>query len=283
MPAINSINQFVNLWECDENDHMNVQFYYAKFDDAGLVFLALSGLDGELGTHRMRHVRYHAEMRGGAQISIHSSLVSSSKDGTLIQHIMTDSQTGTLTATALDHYPQETKGDYKRYQHAMDPRAQSCSLTHEFDDRPITLAMREEQGVAAPLRGVVGSVYCDQNGETRDQAYIAFVSDAASHVWDLVGLGTGWLDERGFGRVAVEMRLSIRQPLQLGDLFELRTSFIGLRSKSFSKRYDIFNLKTGELSASVEATAMILNHETRRSEALPDFARDAIKARLIES
>ena len=28
---------FVNTWECDENDHLNVQFYWKRFGDAAQV------------------------------------------------------------------------------------------------------------------------------------------------------------------------------------------------------------------------------------------------------
>lgn len=278
MPALCSLQTFVNLWECDENDHMNVQFYYSKFDDAALIFQALSGLDGEVRARAMRHVRYHAELRGGEQVAVHSSFVSSDESGTLVQHIMIETQSGRLAATALDHYHEQVKGQYEDVKEPLDPRVVSRSLLHPLQETNVTRAMREDQGIAALSRGVVRADHCGKNGLARDQAYISCISDAATHAWALVGLSSGWLKERGFGRVAVEMRLTVLHPLELGDLFELRTSFLAVRSKSFSKRYDIFNLKTGKLCAVNESTVMILNHSTRRSEPIPDFTQEAIRA-----
>lgn len=280
MPSICSLQTFVNIWECDENDHMNVQFYYSKFDDAGLIFQALSGLDAYLGPHNRRHVRYHSELRGGEQVAIHSSFVSSDWQGTIVQHIMIETHSGRLAATALDHYAQQAVGDFSQFSAELDPRAVSRSLTHPVDLTPVTRTMREDQGVPVTSRGVVRADHCGPNGIARDQAYISCVSDAATHAWELVGLSGGWLNEKGYGRVAVEMRLSILEPLRLGDLFELRTSFKAVRSKSFTKHYDIFNIKTGRLCAINEATAMILNHSTRKSEPIPDFTQDAIAALL---
>lgn len=282
MPALCSLQTFVNTWECDENDHMNVQFYYTKFDDAALVFQALCGLDEELGPRRTRHVRYHAELLSGEQVAIHSSFVSSDETGTVLQHIMIETQTGRLAATALDYYDEQANGSYDAVREELDARAVSRSLLHPVDMSEVTRAQRDEQNIPVTSRGVVRASHCGKGGIARDQAYISCVSDAATHAWELIGLSGAWLGDHGFGRVAVEMRVTVREPLMLGDLFELRTSFTAARSKSFSKRYDIFNLKTGQLCATNEVTAMILNHSTRRSEGIPDFAQEAIKTMMIK-
>ena len=44
---------FVNTWECDENEHLNVQFYFARFADAAAHFLVGRGL-APFGPERRR-------------------------------------------------------------------------------------------------------------------------------------------------------------------------------------------------------------------------------------
>ena len=44
MAAIETLFSFVNCWECDENDHLNVQFYLGRFEEADRQFRLLSGL-----------------------------------------------------------------------------------------------------------------------------------------------------------------------------------------------------------------------------------------------
>lgn len=281
MAAFLSLKHFVNTWECDENDHMNVQFYFAKFDDANQVFQALTGLEEKLGRRNFRHVRYHSEMHSNEQIEVYSSITQSDETGTSLQHLMFEHQTGRLTATAYDHYEGQLGGGFESYFDDMDSRVVSRSLTHPVSLDSVSLNERRAQNVAMTGRGVVHPSHCGKGGIARDQAYISCVSDAASHGWDEIGIGGKWLEENKFGRIAVEMRLVIAKPLELGDLFELRTNYIGVRSKSFSKRYEIFNLRTGALAATNEVTAMILNHTTRRSEPVPDFAQEAIKKRII--
>jgi acyl-CoA thioester hydrolase len=63
MAAIETLFSFVNCWECDENDHLNVQFYLARFEEADRQFRLLSGLSDALaGARRARHLRYHEEL-----------------------------------------------------------------------------------------------------------------------------------------------------------------------------------------------------------------------------
>ena len=70
-----TLNSFVNRWECDENDHLNVQFYFSRFEEADRQFRLLCGLSETLvGARRVRHVRYHKELRTGDLITVHSSV-----------------------------------------------------------------------------------------------------------------------------------------------------------------------------------------------------------------
>ena len=44
MSAVETLFSFVNRWECDENDHLNVQFYFSRFDEADRQFRLVTGL-----------------------------------------------------------------------------------------------------------------------------------------------------------------------------------------------------------------------------------------------
>ena len=63
----------VQRWECDENDHLNVQFYLARFEEADRQFRLLSGLSDALaGARRARHLRYHEELYSGDTLVMRS-------------------------------------------------------------------------------------------------------------------------------------------------------------------------------------------------------------------
>ncbi len=106
MSTYETLRAFVNTWECDENAHMNVQFYYDRFEVADLQFQALAGLEeAALGARGVRRVRYLSEMMASELILVRSAVVRNGPHPVTIVHQMSDPTSGRLTATALDGYP----------------------------------------------------------------------------------------------------------------------------------------------------------------------------------
>ena len=93
--AIETARSFVNSWQCDENVHMNVQFYWKCFGDAGQIFHQLCGSKPQRWIDR--HVRYHDELGMGSNIIIRSAALAGRRQ---IVHLMDNGDTGQLSATA---------------------------------------------------------------------------------------------------------------------------------------------------------------------------------------
>ncbi len=100
---IETHRSFANMWECDENDHMNVQFFIRRFDEAMAVYATLCG-DGTATARlvRHRHVRFYREIRGGDSLLITSGKVADGPFKGRIVHRMVDAISGVLCTTALD-------------------------------------------------------------------------------------------------------------------------------------------------------------------------------------
>ena len=276
-----TLNQFVNTWECDENDHLNVQFYYSKFDDAGLIFATCHKLEPVLGSRISRHVRYHGELRSGEQVRILSSVVTPTgsdalpERGIYVQHIM-ESVSGRLAATALDWHRGRAP-DKPEICDVLEPAALPRGLIKE-PDFDLKMPLEPDQTIIS--RGVLSPAQCDGHGRSRDQGYVGAVSDASPHVWAGVGLSNDWLAGQGFGRVVAEMRLVVHEPMRAGDLYETQIAFTGVQSRAFTMRHDFFNLRDRRHIGFVESVAMLLDKTSRRSSPLPDFAKEAIEAAI---
>lgn len=68
-------------WECDMFNHMNVQFYVAKFDIASWQLLGQIGITHEYFSQENRgvvameqHIKYHRELLAGDLVIIRSTL-----------------------------------------------------------------------------------------------------------------------------------------------------------------------------------------------------------------
>lgn len=103
MASLETLLSFVNTWECDENDHLNVQFYFSKFEEADRQFRMLTGFSEALvGARRVRHVRYHAELVAASLITVKSYVAFDGPHMLSVVHEMIEGSTGEICATAID-------------------------------------------------------------------------------------------------------------------------------------------------------------------------------------
>jgi len=103
MPFIETHRSFINAWECDENDHLNVQFYFKRFAEAAEVFAVTTG--GERNSHSLpksRHVRYLRELRDNASIAIKSALIGDGEMAGCVIHLLENLDENTVSATSVD-------------------------------------------------------------------------------------------------------------------------------------------------------------------------------------
>ena len=101
MSWLETHRSFVNSWECDENIHMNIQFYWKRFGEANLIFFQKTGLQPQPWIDR--HVRYHRELMMGKNTLVRSTVA---QDARLLVHELLNFDTGEVAATAIDRFQQ---------------------------------------------------------------------------------------------------------------------------------------------------------------------------------
>lgn len=282
MAAIETVRTVVNTWECDENAHLNVQFYFAHFDTAGRQFAAICGFEpGDLGRRTVRHVRYHKELRVAELVQVVSAAVPDGPHPVTIVHRMFDPLSGALMATALDGYAPEAGTGF-------DPAALPAiempgeALPRSFAAAPLTAAPDAETLLAAgggvTFRGALLPRDGDIGGDALDQSYISCVTNGAPYAWEHGGLTARWLAEQGFGRVAVEMKLSYLSGLSVGDPVHMVTVFTGVSSKAFTFNHYLYETRSGRPAAVAEVAGLAMDHATRRAVPLPAVTRDRIQS-----
>ncbi len=283
MAPVESLRGYVNTWDCDENDHLNVQFYFRFFEDASAHFQALCGVRAS-GRHRppVRHVRYHRELRSNDAIRIESLLAADAGAGRPgVVHMMYATGSGTLAATCLEDcgtFGDDLVAALARHESAMPESAVPRSL----EPGPAAIAGGDSGRGRVTLRSRVRAGDCGPDGVIEDWPFVGRNSDAAAHFWDLVGIDRPWLDRHGRGRVAVEMKLTRLGDLRHGDLMHVasRPMAVARSTVSFENRFVASD--TGEVAATIQLTALTMNLTTRRAEPFPDETRAAIEARIAE-
>lgn len=102
-----SFKGVVYPWECDILNHMNVQFYVAKFDAASWHFMAELGLTPKYFQEEHRgmvameqRIRYFSELVAGDLVAVKSQLLEIRSKSLRFRHQMFNTQTDELAAEA---------------------------------------------------------------------------------------------------------------------------------------------------------------------------------------
>jgi acyl-CoA thioester hydrolase len=253
---------FVNTWECDENAHLNVQFYNMRFDEARAFFAAAEIGNFHAGTLRLRNIRYHRELRAGAITAIRSGRVGSGPLAGRIVHLMENAATGTLAATALDlmREPPPAGSETVELPEMAAPR----SLTPD-EITPLGVdALIAEKGFLSHMR-ILQPRDCDADGTMLAQTCLAIGSDAAPHVWERSGLGTHGLVERGYGRIAVEMKLALHNPGRAGEAVISVSAPATMSGRTLKLHHEIVRAEDGTPLATLEVVGMLIDLKKRRT------------------
>ncbi len=104
--AIETYRGVVYPWQMDHMDHMNVQFYTARFDEATWHLFAALGMTTSYFRENRRgmaaleqHTRYKQELHAGALIRISSELLEMKPKTIRFLHRMYDTESGAEVAT----------------------------------------------------------------------------------------------------------------------------------------------------------------------------------------
>ncbi|MDN2566679.1 thioesterase family protein [Aquibium sp. A9E412] len=262
-----SHRSFVNTWECDENEHMNVQFYFKRFDEAARFFELDSGHGrADLALPRDRHVRYHAELHAGALTVVRSAAIEGGPLDGRVVHLMEDAETGRLAATALDW----SSGALHRHTVAADEAEAALPRGLPADPlAPLAPDTVLAMGGLLSHRSIVMPGECDRRGRLAEQGHIGRFSDAAAHAWSHAGVTAGWLREHGRGRVAVEMKITHHLPAAAGEPLTLHSAVERASDRTVILHHMIRRARDGAAVASGAAVALILDLKTRRATTLP--------------
>lgn len=283
--GIETSRRFVNTWECDENAHLNVQFYYQYFEDAHVHFWFEAGWPAakELPATQTHLVRFHGELHEGDLTFIRSHLVATD-DGFALCHLMYNAETDNLSATCW--CPLADKNIAAEIPDAPVLDSPDLARPRSLDLAPIPTVSREaaaQAGFIQTYRAVIKQIDCDWRGNATTRSLTGFQSDAAGHFWSHVGLTQNWLETNNYGRVAMESRISMLTDIQPGTPLLIMTALVGHARKTLTFRHYIFDVASGTQIAVAEITGVAIDLEKRRTVEWPDDIVEIFKSTLSKS
>lgn len=254
---------------------MNVQFYFAKFDDADRVFRAQLDLPSLTREARLsRHVRYHREAAAGAMLEVRSAIVLRNGVPVAVVHRMTNEPDRFVMATAFDTYEHQAMERISTSAQLpfVDWNDIGNALPRGLEQEPTTEAAKgPDQTQLATYNGVFHPRNFDADGYLLDQAFVSCFTDGAPHTWWEGGIEPNWLKQNGFGRVAVELKLTYGMVPLPGAVVTMQTAFMAVAQSTFITRHTL--TCEGEIVAYGDVVSLMMDLEKRKAVPLPARAQ----------
>lgn len=282
----------VQPWECDRNDHLNMQFYVARASDA-LAALALRlGLSSaHLAEKHLTlfetetHIRFQRELRDGAPYAIAGGVVRGEPDAITAFFELKNSASGETSATFTTTASLFDVRDMaeKAFDDAALLKAVSVPASVPAYAEPRGIRMHAPRGTVSlaeadrlklipSYQGIAQVAECDGNGRLLSQTYMAHVFKALPHLFVELRMGEGLRDGKRSG-AAVEYRLVYRTRPRSGAPLALKSGLSAVSEKTFNHIHWLFDLESGACAATIEAVSIGFDLETRKAVALPPEMR----------
>lgn len=273
----------VNTWQCDENDHLNVQYYTEFGHEASAHLMASLGL----GPRAQRsaaltvgasedHVRYLREFRVIDPVEVRSAPVEVGERHLLAYHEIRNPADNRIAATLSRRIVCD-----KPWPAAFRARAQAACMPLPDTARPrsvgklalpgLTLADAVRVGLIEVGRTSIAPAECDERGELLPHHQFGRYSDGAPFLWNHLGFDRAAMQDRQEGSIVVEMLNHYRHALRAGDLAVVMSGLAAFTDKVLTFTHFLFEGETGTLAACAEAVGMKFDQKARK---IMTFSKD---------
>jgi acyl-CoA thioester hydrolase len=277
----------VNTWQCDENDHLNVQFYTEFGHQASAHLLGSLGLGPRAQLAAgfnlcavSDHVRYLREFRVIDPVEVLSAPIEVGERHLMAYHEIRNAADRRVAATVTRRivcdapWPDTFRHRAEAMRVALPENARRRSVGKEaLPD--LTLAQARRSGLIEVNRSVVTPAECDARGELLPHHQFGRYSDGAPFLWNHLGFDRAAMQDRQEGSVVVEMLNHYRQPLRTGDLLVVMSGLASFTDKVLTFNHFLFEAETGTLAACAEAVGMKFDQKNRKI--MPFGAEDLVR------
>jgi acyl-CoA thioester hydrolase len=289
---IPTLRTAVNTWQCDENAHLNVQFYSSFAHDASAHLLNALGFGprvqaaaGAKVSVAEDHIRYHREFRVVDTVEVRSAPLEIGERDFLAYHEVSNPADGTVAATVRRRILSD-----RPWPEAFRARAEAARAVLPDIAKPrsvgtalplLTLREAPATGLIEVGRSTVTPEECDDKGEFLPRHCFGRYSDGAPFLWNHLGFDRAAMQERQEGSVVVEMRNEHHGALRAGDLVLVLSGLASFTDKILTFSHFLFEAETGTLVACAEAVGMKFDQKIRKIILFTDEDRVRLEQRKL--
>ncbi|MGE0423285.1 MAG: acyl-CoA thioesterase [Reyranellaceae bacterium] len=289
----------VNTWQCDENDHLNVQFFPSFAWDGARHLEAALGLGPRalaaqgLAVRTVEdHIRYHRELFAADAWEVASGPVEVGESTMVAYHEIRNALNGSVAGTVRQVTRcVDERGTARAWPQAFRERAEAKRVTLPANAQPrtagsrgpmpdLTLDRADAAGLFTICQGVVQPAECDARGFMLPRFYFARYSDGAPGFWHGAGFDRIEMRDRDQGTVVLELRNEIRRPLRAGALSMVKSGVLATTDKTMHIVHFLFDADSGELAATADGVGVLFDQKARKIALFAPEERARLAARV---
>ena len=129
------------------------------------------------------------------------------------------------------------------------------------------MAMKDLSAVPAPLNSYSGTVqkeWIDDNNHMNVAYYVLAFDFATDALFNFVGLSSDYKLRNKVSTFAVDMNVSYKRELRLGEAFRIETRLIDCSNRALHYFHEMYHVEESFLAATNEVLSMHMNMETRK-------------------
>lgn len=273
----------VNTWQCDENNHLNVQYFPSFAWDGARHLKAALGLGPRaLAASGLKvrtvedHIRYHRELFAADAFEVASGPVEIGESTLVAYHEIRNLLDGGVAGTVRQVTRcVDASGEPAPWPSAFRTAAETKRVTPPANAQPrtagslgplpdITLDRAAQAGLVAITQGVVQPAECDADGMMLPRFYFGRYSDGAPGFWQAMGFDRARMRDREQGTVVLELRNEIRRPLPPGALTVVMSGILAATDKTMHIAHFLFDADSGELAAVADGVGVLFDQRIRK-------------------
>jgi acyl-CoA thioester hydrolase len=300
LPPLETWRGCANAWECDEMGHMNVRHYVGKCSEGLARVAAALSMPGAFGPKaastlrpRSQHIRFLAEARAGAPLSMHGGVVAIGESDAVIYQEMrhVDGRVAATFLTRVAHVDARTGKPFPWPQRshaeagaiAFETPAHGAPRSIDLDKPAPNASMARADALGAPTIGLslVTPDMADAFGRMRIEHFVGRISDGAPNLFARWRKESGDAQGKRLGGAVLEYRLDYRRWPQAGDLVQVRSGVIELADKTQRVIHWLLDPVGGEAWATGEVIAVTFDLDARKAVAPPPEQRAFLMQQAI--
>lgn len=290
----------VNTWQCDENNHLNVQYFPSfAWDGARHLQSALGLGPRALAAAGLKvrtvedHIRYHRELFAADAFEVASGPVEIAGSTMVAYHEIRNALDGGVAGTVRQVTRcVDATGKPAAWPSTFRTRAESRRATLPANAQPrtagslgplpdITLDRAAPSGLAPITQAVVQPQECDSDGVMLPRFYFARYSDGAPGFWQAMGFDHARMREREQGTVVLELRNEIRRPLVPGALLVVMSGLLAMTDKTMHIGHFLFDADSGELAAVADGVGVLFDQRIRKIAPFSPEDRERLETKIL--